>query len=387
MRNRKIILILSASAMAVIFVTGLADLALLRFDAGDVYPPYSSLRADPLGTKALYESLEELRSVSVSRNYRPLKKTPIRQGSILCLGVNPPEPKELFAKDPVFDWEPQVSAGARLVVALQSGTKTAFLPWDLSKKADVQLVRLGSAASRAAGSVDDPAFRGAKPAGADLGDELPWHNAMYFDQLGPQWKALYKCGGKPVIVERPYQKGSIVLCSDSFFLSNEALLTHSPARLLSRLIVGPEVVFDETHLGVTEETGVANLARNYHLDGVLLALLFVAALLVWRNSVSFIPRSEGQSQTERAGEGEGKDSGAGLLSLLRRTIPPAELPAVCFQEWRRSRPDNDKRNAAKTAAIQSIVQQEQSKPASKRDPVQAYRAACKALTEKKPHGT
>jgi hypothetical protein len=210
---------------------------------------------------------------------------------------------------------------------------------------------------------------------------------MYFDQLGPQWKVLYTCGGKPVIVERPYEKGSIVLCSDSFFLSNEALLAHSRARLLSRLIAGPEVVFDETHLGVTEETGMANLARNYHLGPVLLALLFVAALVVWRNSVSFIPRSEGRSETELAGEGEGKDSGAGLLSLLRRTIPPAELAAVCFQEWRRSRPDKDKRNAAKTAAIQSIVQQEQSKPASQRDPVQTYRAACRALTEKKPHGT
>jgi hypothetical protein len=247
--------------------------------------------------------------------------------------------------------------------------------------------RLGSDTTQADSFADEPAFRSAQPALADLGGELSWHNAIYFDQLGPRWKVLYTCGGKPVIVERPYLKGSIVLCSDSFFLSNEALLAHSPAQLLSRLIAGPEVVFDETHLGVTEETGVANLARNYHLGGVLLALLFVVALLVWRNSASFIPRSEGQSEIERSGQGEGKDSSAGLLSLLRRTIPPAELPAVCFQEWRRSRPDNDKRNAAKTAAIQSIVQQEQSKPASKRDPVQTYRAACKALTEKKPHGT
>ncbi len=40
-----------------LFVTGLIQLILLRFESGDVYPPYSSLRADPLGCKALYESL------------------------------------------------------------------------------------------------------------------------------------------------------------------------------------------------------------------------------------------------------------------------------------------------------------------------------------------
>ena len=42
---------------ATLFVLGVIYLFLLRFEAGDVYPPYSSLRADPLGTMAWYESL------------------------------------------------------------------------------------------------------------------------------------------------------------------------------------------------------------------------------------------------------------------------------------------------------------------------------------------
>ena len=32
----------------------------LRFESGDVYPVYSSLRSDPLGTRAFYDSLEDL---------------------------------------------------------------------------------------------------------------------------------------------------------------------------------------------------------------------------------------------------------------------------------------------------------------------------------------
>ena len=47
-------------ALIVVFGAGVIRLFQLRFEAGDVYPPYSSYRADPLGTRALYQSLENL---------------------------------------------------------------------------------------------------------------------------------------------------------------------------------------------------------------------------------------------------------------------------------------------------------------------------------------
>ena len=40
-----------------LFCLLLVNLFLLRFRAGDIYPPYSSLRSDPLGTKALVKAL------------------------------------------------------------------------------------------------------------------------------------------------------------------------------------------------------------------------------------------------------------------------------------------------------------------------------------------
>ena len=41
---------------------------------GDVFPAYSSLRADPLGAKALYQALELLPGVSAQRHYRDVSK-------------------------------------------------------------------------------------------------------------------------------------------------------------------------------------------------------------------------------------------------------------------------------------------------------------------------
>src|SRR5215510_7702586 len=54
---------------AVVLVVGIVHLFDLRFDVGDVYPPYSSLRSDPLGTMALYEALGRLSGLEVERDF------------------------------------------------------------------------------------------------------------------------------------------------------------------------------------------------------------------------------------------------------------------------------------------------------------------------------
>src|ERR1041384_7220378 len=61
---------------AMLFMAGVIYLFLLRFEAGDVYPPYSSLRADPLGTMAWFESLQKLPSLTVRRDMSSNSKLP-----------------------------------------------------------------------------------------------------------------------------------------------------------------------------------------------------------------------------------------------------------------------------------------------------------------------
>ena len=65
-RHFYILLLLTCTAG---FAFGLLHLVRLRFAAGDVYPEYSSLRADPLGTMAFCESLERMPGLSVLRDF------------------------------------------------------------------------------------------------------------------------------------------------------------------------------------------------------------------------------------------------------------------------------------------------------------------------------
>ncbi len=51
---------------------GVVQLFNLRMAQGDAFPEYSTLRADPLGTKVLLDSLNDVPGLSAWRNYRPL---------------------------------------------------------------------------------------------------------------------------------------------------------------------------------------------------------------------------------------------------------------------------------------------------------------------------
>ena len=54
---------------AAAFTFGLVRLFQLRFEVGDVYPAYSTLRSDPLGTMAFYESLGKVPGFSSRRDF------------------------------------------------------------------------------------------------------------------------------------------------------------------------------------------------------------------------------------------------------------------------------------------------------------------------------
>ena len=73
-----------------VFGAGMVHLFLLRFESGDIYPAYSSLRSDALGTRALYVSLENIERISVHRNYQPLKSLAFEpQATLFYLGAAP----------------------------------------------------------------------------------------------------------------------------------------------------------------------------------------------------------------------------------------------------------------------------------------------------------
>ena len=116
LKNRTILLIMLATVL-ISFCYGVAHLLVLRFKTGDVYAPYSSLRSDPLGTRALFESLARLNGLSVRRNYEALSKFGAgRDTTILYLGVKAGR-WEFVREDLLKAFEKITTEGGRLVLS------------------------------------------------------------------------------------------------------------------------------------------------------------------------------------------------------------------------------------------------------------------------------
>lgn len=219
--------------------------------------------------------------------------------------------------------------------------------------------------------------------GADLPASLPWHSAMAFNPLAGDWRVLYRRdSGEPVLIERDYGPGTLVLCSDSYFLSNEAMLEARCPELLAHL-VGPHatVVFDETHFGIRERQGVMALARRYGLQGFLVALAVVCALFVWRNTASLAPPHPGDDAPRPVEHDVDRDAAAALRSLLRRSVGRRALLDTCVKEWRKSLPSNRPGLAKGVARVQAIADAEKERPVGERNAVRAYREMAEKLRE------
>jgi hypothetical protein len=370
------------AGVLVLVGSGFAYLYSLRIERGDVFPAYSSLRSDPLGTRALYDSLEALPGIRIDRRFQPLKDlaagTP---RTILVAGMSPSQWMGLSGKE-FAALDGAVRNGSRLVLALQADFVGDTRPpldgddddEDLPKKAEPSKVKKTAVPPRdtplarphpslvIAGSGDGDVpmdlkrlwgidlqklarinyARGAvlEPSSPrDLPPKLRWESDSYFNvSTGAPWKVIYRALGKPVILEAQFGRGTIVVAADSYLVSNEGLLNDRSTHLLSWLI-GPNdrVEFDESHLGVIEDVGVAALGRRYGLAYAAGTLLLLAVLFIWRRTALFVPPPD-----EAPGTALDCSHTAALEALLLRSVPPGELISACASEWRATAPPASK---------------------------------------------
>ena len=344
-RRRRALAAWGMLAVAGIFVVGLAQLFSWRFAAGEGYPPGSSRRSDPRGTRVFYDSLSAVPGFRVERNFESLARlVPDPAGATLFLFgydselLSGPIPKSVA--DELDDF---ARRGGRVVLALEYAQPAAATnAW-----AEVsRLLRRGGAAEEGANTrvlAKLWGFQLEKGTGAGgeaiqdgtfttLPSRIPWPGARRFDGLGDSWRVVYARDGEAVVVQRPLGQGSVVLLADDFLTSNEALRQRRETQLLTWLLGGNRrVVFDETHLGLTQDPGLAGLVGRYHLGGAVLGLLLLAGLYLWQQAVPFLPRRA------LAGSGEGPEGGpavagrasaAGFRNLLRRSVPQSELPLL-----------------------------------------------------------
>lgn len=364
---------------------GLVQLLALRFESGDVYPEYSSLRSDPLGTMALYESIGKLEGFTARRDLSA-NVLPEPQGVTYLHIATTDEawervPPEMFEKVDRF-----VKRGARLVITMfpetsrkpkpaeEKGAKTdadepqektvsLWQQWGLRPR--VINLRLGEQEIFAAVPVSNTS-------GLGLPETLDWHSGLVFEQVNAAWQAIYKRGNDPVLVERRFGTGSVVIATDSYFLSNEALQNARHPDLLAWMI-GPNrtVIFDEAHLGVVEQPGVAALVRRYRLHWVVAAVVLLAGLFVWKNATSLVPARSAEAAELYI---EGKDSSSGFVNLLRRNVPAREILSTCYTEWKKTAAQSGSYSAVRRQKAEAAYTAENLKAAKERDPVETYRA-------------
>jgi len=354
MLNRRTIILLALFATLALFGYGVVQLFNLRFATGDVYPHYSSFRADPLGTRVFYESLGELGRVRVRRFIQSIDKLPHGRGTTLFVFGLPWN--EMFADEEEFKaLETFVRDGGRLVVTLYpelnkprffspgTGSPTNRPTFKRPLPDDDGRMHINLREKWGFGYEYIPTTRDARlfaPVRVKRIEPLPlretmsWHGALVLTNLDLQWRVIYARGTDPVMIEREHGGGTIVIATDSYFVSNEAMRNERHPELLAWLTGGRrEIVFNETHLGVQEQPGVATLARRYKLHGAVAALLALAALFIWKSSASFLPRT-GEAEVVHAEPG--RESAAGFENLLRRSLPQKDLLQTALDEWHKS---------------------------------------------------
>jgi hypothetical protein len=390
MQRGKLLTFLSLLIVAALFFYGTTKLLILRFQKGDVYPPYSSFRSDPLGTKAFYEGLSLLPGIETVRNVEPLRKASGLSGTTLFLFGLHEFHFSSMQQESAKAVDEAALAGTRIVISF---VPTHAKPAPLSKKNEKQEVPQKEADEEndeerelygeeytdlkknwgveVELSAEEASEANLSAPENNLPPSLTWHSTLIFKPQDDAWHTIYAKAGEPVLVERSYGKGSIILSSDSFFLSNEAMKSKRHPDLLSWLC-GPhkKIIFDETHLGVNKSPGIVTLLRKYGLAPFLISLLVLAILAIWRRSVRFVPAYE---EDEQAVVDPGKDSSTGLTNLLHRNISYNDILPACLEEWKRSFTHGKQDFSALLPRIQEIITEDRARPKKHRNPVQAYR--------------
>jgi hypothetical protein len=124
---------------------------------------------------------------------------------------------------------------------------------------------------------------------------------------------------RAVVIERRMGAGSVALAADGYFASNEAMREDRPARpaRLAALLAGnpARILFDENHLGVLRNDGVADLMIRHRLHWVLPSLLLLLGLFIWKARARTGPADSAPPAADAV-----PDTRAALAALLRRSL-------------------------------------------------------------------
>jgi hypothetical protein len=297
---------------AIMLTAVLAFVTIRLFDQdfadGQTYPEYSSLRADPKGSKLLYDSLSRVPGLKVSRNFQPVNTIAPHAKTLVFLSCG--------IADPGLDvLESLALSGNRVVISLPNEFETAAPErWML----------------RHWGLRFTPVKKGPDLAKAGIKSPVDLTVTTWTLSAAIGWTVIDQDGPTLLAVEKPFGKGSIVLFANSMAFNNMVTLAGNASDLrpiATALGANSAIIFDESHLGVTESGSVVALAQRFRLTGLAIGFAILAALFLWRNTNSFPPARD------RLAAGPARSASQGLEALLRRHVPVPNLAANCWREW------------------------------------------------------
>ena len=354
MRNDRLIAFILIGLMAALFVAIGVQMFKVRAEVNGVYPEYSSFRADPKGYRILFETLSRLPSIHVERSVQPLREVPSGNGKILVMAGLLPSGAPAEETKLLNDW---MTNGGTLLVAFSSrqfdsneekNRKDPVPPESKWLRGEVDKikswgVRIFWSKLNLATELQSNLFAGLSS----------WAGHLYIQPTKSDWDVLAKARDLPVVLQRRFGAGKLILLADSYPLSNIALAAHRNAALVSWLF--PEhstVIFDETHFGIVDHPGVMGLARRYGLDGAFVVVLGLAVLYLWASRYSLRPVRRVRADSEPAVRGAGGNEI--FTNLLRRTLPTVDLCTVCLQIWKQKGSTNQVKQARLENLINSL---------------------------------
>ncbi len=119
MPRRNFILAVVALVGLILFFCFLVRLLLLRYERGDIYPPYSTLRADPLGTRAYYEALGSINFYTITRGFNSLhRELEEKPDTLFYLGLDTSDLMS-FTREETAQLDTYVKNGGRIIITFK----------------------------------------------------------------------------------------------------------------------------------------------------------------------------------------------------------------------------------------------------------------------------
>jgi len=402
------------------FIYGIYQLFIYRFQKGDIFQEYSTLRSDEQGSKAYLETLRLFDDIEIEQNLLPLNQLKEKANTtFIFIGLtnNQIRNNYFFNEQTV---QRILRNNNRLVLLLNPEIYTTFLDSLIIQNDSIKIKNkekynfanyLGFAIkffskdslssfkendikknigqdtlSEKISSIYEIDTREiSKMAYTDIYNSeilnlplrIKWDTKLYLE-VQEDWLNIYNNADKPVICELIKKDFSVILATDSYFFKNKNFRDERETEFILWLTGNNrKIIIDESHFGIAKQNGISYLIKKYRLFYAVLILLFLGILFIWKSMDSFLPKtlkiSDKRDENTLIVEN-------GIVGLLKQNLSTKELIKICYEERKKSLKISKKAEMDNMSEIENIVS---GKTVNKNQVVDSYNKIYKILNRRK----